>query len=105
MASPGRRFLMSPFGFGIMAGIIFGAIAVGMRLPRAALSAAFTSRFAIGVFAATSQLPMPPWARGLVVGLLVSLPDALVTKACAPILIIGSIGGLLIGIAAARWAA
>jgi hypothetical protein len=48
---------------------------------------------------------MPPWARGLVVGLLVSLPDALVTKACAPILIIGSIGGLLIGIAAARWAA
>jgi hypothetical protein len=48
---------------------------------------------------------MSPWARGLVVGLLVSLPDALVTKAYAPILIIGSIGGLLIGIAAARWAA
>jgi hypothetical protein len=102
---------MSRFGFGILAGIIFGAIALGMMLPLsfpdkwAALSAAFTSRFAIGVLAATSQLPMPPWERGLVVGLLVSLPDALVTKAYAPILIIGSIGGLLIGIAAARWAA
>jgi hypothetical protein len=96
--------------FGIAAGVLFGALSVGLMLPmtfpdkRTALAAAFSSRFAIGLLATTSQLPLPSWARGLVVGLLISIPDALVTRAYAPILIIGSIGGLLIGIAAARWA-
>jgi hypothetical protein len=102
---------MSRVVFGIVSGIVFGAFAVGIMLPlnfpdkRSALAAAFASRFAIGLFASTAQLPLPPWARGLVVGLLISLPDAIVTKAYAPILIIGSIGGLVIGITSARWAA
>jgi hypothetical protein len=97
--------------FGIVAGLVFGAIAVALMLPmsfpdkRTALAAAFSSRFAIGLLAATVQLPLPPWARGLLVGFLISLPDALVTKAYAPILIIGSLGGILVALAAARWAA
>jgi hypothetical protein len=96
--------------FGVVSGLIFGAVAVALMIPmsfpdkRAALAAAFTSRFAIGLLASTVQLPMPPWARGLVVGFLVSLPDALIVKAYVPILIIGSIGGLLIGLAAGKWA-
>jgi len=101
---------MGRSAFGLVAGLIFGALVVGMMLPmsfpdkRAALAAAFISRFTIGLLASTVQLPLPAWARGLIVGLLISLPEALITKAYAPILIIGSIGGLLIGIAAARWA-
>jgi hypothetical protein len=69
-----------------------------------AFSAAFASRFAIGVLAATTQLPLPGWARGLIVGLLISIPDAIITKAYAPILATGVIGGTLIGWAAEKWA-
>ena len=70
-----------------------------------AFAAAFASRFAIGVLAVTVQMPLPPWARGLVVGLLVSIPDAIVTKAYAPILATGIVGGTIIGWAAGKWAA
>jgi hypothetical protein len=100
---------MTRLAFGVIAGVLFGALSVGLMLPMSfpdkprALTAAFASRFAIGLLASTAQLPMPPWARGLLVGLLISLPDALVTRAYAPILIIGSIGGLLVGIASAKW--
>jgi hypothetical protein len=34
---------------------------------------------------------------GLVFGLLLSLPSAIITKAYAPILIIGALGGFIIG--------
>ena len=100
---------MSRTAFGILAGLIFGAIAVALMLPmqftdkRTALMAAFASRFTIGLLAATVQLPVPPWLRGLLVGFLVSLPDAIVTKAYAPILIIGSLGGLAIAMIAMRF--
>jgi len=87
----------------VITGLIFGAVVVGLMLPmqfpdkRTALLAAFASRFAIGFTIACVQLPWPGWLIGLVFGLLLSLPDALVTKVYAPILIVGSLGGLIIG--------
>jgi len=39
----------------------------------------------------------------IVFGLLLSLPDAIITKAYAPILVLGAIGGLVIGIIAGKW--
>lgn len=96
--------------FGIVAGLLFGAIDVALMLPlkfadrTTAFAAAFASRFAIGLLAATTQLPLPGWARGLIVGLLISIPDAIITKAYAPILVTGVLGGTLIGWAADRWA-
>ena len=99
---------MNRLAFGIIAGIVFGAIDVALMLPlkfddrATAFSAAFASRFAIGVLAATAQMPLPPWLRGLVVGLLISIPDAIVTGAYAPILATGIIGGAIIGWAAER---
>jgi hypothetical protein len=42
-------------------------------------------------------LPWPGWVGGLAIGLLLSLADAIITKAYAPILILGAIGGTLIG--------
>jgi hypothetical protein len=39
----------------------------------------------------------------LIFGLLISLPDAIITKAYAPILISGIIGGTIIGFIFGRW--
>ena len=95
--------------FGVISGVVFGAIAVAMMIPMSfpdrvrAFAGAFASRFAVGLLAATVDLPMPGWASGLLVGLLVSLPDAIITKAYAPILILGSIGGTIIGALAQRF--
>lgn len=95
---------MNPLLSGVVAGLTFGAVDVCLMLPmsfpdkRTALLAAFFSRFGIGLVIALIQLPSwPGWLLGLVFGLLLSLPDALVTKAYAPILLGGAIGGLIIG--------
>jgi len=88
---------------GLIAGIVFGLVAVGMMLPMSfldkttALIAAFVARFALGFVIGCVQLPWPGWAIGLLFGLLLSIPDALITKAYAPILIVGAIGGTIIG--------
>jgi hypothetical protein len=94
---------MSNLLWGTIAGLVFGTIAVGMMLhmsfpdKRTALLAAFSDRFAIGLVIGCIQLPWPGWVAGLVFGLLLSLPSALVTKAYAPILLLGGVGGLVIG--------
>ena len=94
---------MSNLAWGVIAGLIFGAVSVGMMLPmsfpdkRSALLGAFADRFSIGLVIGCIQLPWPGWALGLFFGLLLSLPSAIVTKAYAPILVIGGIGGLVIG--------
>jgi len=89
--------------WGVVAGVVFGTVAVGMMLPmsfpdkRAALLGAFADRFVIGLVIGCVQLPWPGWTVGLVFGLLLSLPSAIITKAYPPILIIGGLGGLVIG--------
>ena len=101
---------MTRLGAGLIAGLVFGLVAVGLMLPmqfpdkRAALTGAFLSRFAIGVLTGVAlgspdvaALGLPTWGIGLCVGLLVSAPDAAVTKAYAPILGLGALGGALIG--------
>jgi|SRR5712691_299107 len=95
---------MSNLMSGIIGGLIFGAVSVAMMLPmsfpdkRAALLAAFIDRFAIGlVIGCVSLSGWPGWTIGLLFGILLSLPAALITKAYAPILIIGAIGGVIIG--------
>ena len=48
------------------------------------------------------------WAKplqGLIFGILLSLPDAIITKAFAPILILGAVGGLIIGLIVGKWGA
>lgn len=88
---------------GAISGLIFGAVVVGMMLPMqfpdkaTALLAAFIARFGLGLVIGCVQLPWPGWLIGLVFGLLLSIPDALITKAYAPIIIVGSVGGLVIG--------
>ncbi len=95
---------MSNITSGLVGGLIFGAVSVAMMLPMSfpdknvALLAAFINRFAIGLVIGCVTLPSwPGWSVGLLFALLLSLPAALITKAYAPILIIGAVGGVIIG--------
>lgn len=87
----------------LIAGLVFGLVAVAIMLPMKfddkpkALAAAFVNRFAIGFLIGLVALPGPGWAVGLGLGLLLSIPDALVTGAYAPILGLGAVGGAVIG--------
>jgi hypothetical protein len=82
---------MSKVILGLIAGLVFGALDV-------ALLGAFTSRFAIGFVIGCVHLPSwPGWMVGLLFGLLISLPDAIITHKYIPILVLGGIGGLVIG--------
>jgi hypothetical protein len=89
--------------WGLVAGLVFGALAVGLMLPmsfpdkRTALLGAFTDRLAIGLVLGCVQLSWPGWAVGLFFGLLLSLPSAIITKVYLPILAVGGLGGLVIG--------
>lgn len=86
-----------------MLGIVSGAVDVLLMLPlsfpdkRAALAGAFVSRFSLGFFAATVQLPVSPVLAGMIVGLLTSVPDAIITKAYVPIMISGIVFGAVAG--------
>jgi hypothetical protein len=100
---------MSSLILGMICGIIFGAISVATMIPlqfedkRAAMLGAFANRFAIGFVIGAARLPLPGWASGLIFGLLLSLPDAVITKAYAPIMGLGAVGGAIIGFVIGIW--
>jgi hypothetical protein len=101
---------MHRLALGLLAGVIYGVLSAASMLPlpfpdkRAALLGAFLNRFAIGVVIGAvvgapqvDALRLPPWAIGLAAGLLLSAADAVITKAYAPILVLGAVGGAIIG--------
>ena len=101
---------MTRLAFAVLAGVAFGAFAVATMIPmsfpdkREALLAAFLNRFATGFLIPLVALGVPAWETGLIVGLLLSLPPAIITRAYAPIIGIGTVGGLVIGLLTARFA-
>lgn len=88
---------------GLIAGTIFGVVSIVPMFfmefddRTKAMIASFISRFAIGFIIFNIDLPMPRWLKGGVVGLILSLPDAIVTNEYGPILGLGLIGGLTCG--------
>ena len=94
---------MTAISYGLVAGTTFGAISVAMMMPlhfpdkRAALLGAFLNRFAIGLLIPLVHLGVASWILGLALGVLLSLPDAIITKAFAPIIGVGAVGGAIIG--------
>ncbi len=100
---------MSRVLLGGICGLVFGAIDIAIMLPmsfpdkRAAIAAAFIARFGIGFVIGAARLPWPGWAVGLCFGLLLSIPDALITKAYGPIIGMGAIGGATIGVIVGRF--
>lgn len=95
---------MNKLNQGILGGLIFGLLDVLIMVPLPlpekgiAMLGSFFNRFAIGFFVATTDVPVSGWIKGLLIGLLLSLPDAIITKMYAPILGIGIIGGIILGI-------
>lgn len=95
---------------GVICGLAFGVLDVLLMLPmsfpdkRVALMGAFADRFAIGFLACVVVMPWPGWAIGLLVGLLVSLPSAIITKAYLPILALGALGGAIAGLVRMKFA-
>ena len=92
---------------GLGAGIVDVLLMLPMKFPDkpTALAGAFFSRFAIGFLAANVRFPFHPALAGALVGLLISIPEAIITKAYAPILTTGVIFGALCGWAANVWGA
>ncbi|MCK5527794.1 MAG: hypothetical protein KAJ05_11640 [Candidatus Latescibacteria bacterium] len=100
---------MSKMVLGLLCGMGFGVVDMLLMLPlqlenrTAAMTGAFFNRFAIGFVIGATNLPLPGWVRGLLFGLLLSLPDAIITKAWAPIMAVGAVGGVIIGFIVSRW--
>jgi hypothetical protein len=101
---------MNRLQLGVILGLAIGVVDVLLMLPlsfpdkRAALFGAFCARFALGFFAANVRLPFAPILTGIVVGVLTSLPDAIITKAYAPIMGTGLVFGAIAGWVVGRWA-
>jgi hypothetical protein len=96
---------MTPLVQGLVSGLAFGAITTTAMAfaplkfdnKAVALTSAFINRFGIGLIIPLLNLSQSGWLVGAGVGLLLSLPPALITKAYAPILGFGVVGGAIIG--------
>ncbi len=95
---------MNNLVWGVILGVVFGVVAVlpmlKMTFPdkRAAILGAFINRFAVGLLIPNALPMIDPIVRGLLIGILLSLPDAIITKSYVPIMGLGVIGGLVLGV-------
>jgi hypothetical protein len=106
-----ERAKMNRLNLGIICGLVYGALSAASMIPlsfpdkRAALLGAFVNRLSIGVvIGSASNANRPGWLLGLSMGLLLSVADAIITKAYAPIIVLGAVGGTLIGWIVGRFA-
>ena len=92
--------LVAAYAVSTVAAVLHASAALtGAPLPSPLGMQLLTYTF-IGLVIPLAQVALPGspgWALGLGLGLLFSLPAAIVTKAYAPIIIIGTIGGAVIG--------
>jgi hypothetical protein len=68
------------------------------RKKAEAISAAFIERFMIGFLIPNVHLGISAVITGVLLGFILSLPSAIITRAYAPIIATGALGGLIIGI-------
>src|SRR5437773_9923676 len=101
---------MSRFALANLCGLVFGALTVLSMLPmsfpdkRAALLGAFFNRFDIGFVVILIDIPCSGWLIGLSIGILLSLPPAMITQMLGPILGTGEVRGVIIGLRRAKFA-
>ncbi len=94
---------MSRIVLGIICGLVYGALDVAIMIPlkmedkKRAMLGAFIHRFGIGFVICNAALPWSGWLNGLILGIVLSVPPAIITKHYAPITVIGAIGGVIIG--------
>ncbi len=91
---------------GIIAGVIFGVAStipmffMSFENKTKAIIASFLNRFAIGFIIFNMDISLSGWLKGLLTGFMLSLPEALITKAYKPIIAMGIIGGIVCGLIA-----
>ncbi len=89
---------------GIISGLAFGIASIipmffmEFEDKKKAILASFINRFSIGFIIFNIDLPITGWLKGLIIGSVLSLPDALITKAFKPIMGLGIIGGIICGL-------
>ena len=105
-----KNLVMNRLWIGVLCGVAFGIVDVLMtvfgkhpEMTRTMLLQAFSSRFAIGVLAATVTLPVHPILAGAIVGVLISLPDAFGLHSYAGVLGTGLLFGALTAWTARKW--
>lgn len=100
---------MEPLTLGIVFGVALAAFDVAtlarLRWPSRAqeldaLAAAAIERFMLGLLIPTVDLGTPRWLAGVILGVGLSLPTALLTRAYQPVIGVGLVAGLVLGIAA-----
>ena len=98
---------MNKIILGIICGLAFGIIDVLVMIPLnyennrkrvEAMTAAFIERFMIGFLIPNVDLGIHPALIGLLLGVGLSLPSAIITRVYAPIIGIGVVGSVLIGL-------
>lgn len=97
---------MNKIYLGLLCGLVFGLLDIIVMLPMKypnarykaeAISSAFIDRFAIGFIIPNLELGINPILTGFLVGLVLSLPSAIITRVYAPIIGTGAVGGAVIG--------
>lgn len=97
---------MNKIFLGIICGLVFGIIDVLIMIPlkfennrkrNEAMSSAFLERFMIGFLIPNVGMGIHPALTGLLLGFGLSLPSAIITRVYAPIIGIGTIGGMISG--------
>ncbi len=97
---------MSKITLGLICGLVFGALDVLIMLPmkfedkrkkKEAFFSAFIDRFILGFLVPIINFGIHPALAGAILGLGLSLPSAIITRAYAPIIGIGILGGAIIG--------
>ena len=89
---------------GVIAGTIFG---IASLIPMfffkiddkgKAMTASFFNRFAIGFVIFNMEIGIAEWLKGGLVGLVFSLPAAIISGKYPPIIVLGVVGGIICGL-------
>lgn len=97
---------MDVITLGLICGVVFGLFSSLIMVPMKfdskrekweAISSSFVDRFMIGLIIPNAVFGLDPLITGLILGIGLSLPSAIITRAYLPIMAIGAIGGLIIG--------
>jgi hypothetical protein len=98
---------MNAVTLGLICGAVFGVLSVLIMLPMKfgdkrkkteSLAASFLERFMLGFLIPVVSININPIATGALLGLGLSVPTAIITRAYAPIIGIGVVGGVIIGV-------
>jgi tetrahydromethanopterin S-methyltransferase subunit F len=98
---------MSKILFGFICGLVFGIIDVIVMIPLKfedkrkrieAMSSAFIERFMLGFIIPNIDIGLNPAIAGGLLGIGLSLPASIITRAYIPINAIGLVGGIAIGV-------